>query len=633
VSARTPGVRPRLLAVLVSLIALAVLGPWLSDLEWRGEAGSTVGAVLEGRPFSQPERAGYLILGIAADALLPSSTTRALNILGLVTGVLAALAVGRLRSALTRGGTPLDRLLEPLVTATALVASGPFLVRAVSADPAAVEVFLAATAAALAWTGRFPSGMAVFGLLLFVSSRAFLTLPMLLFAPRPRGDLRTGLVALVPWLLYALILRPGLHPSGDPAPARDAFREALVLAIGVGGIITLAAVGGAVGLIRGGPHRRFVFGLLATMLLHLVLLVPRAGWVESAVPLTPWWAVLAGSGVGSLRRAATRVLRLPLGRPAAGFGLLILALNLGLAVRYDAAPTWRRASHYRALCRELRQALVNPHRLAGGWHELKLFEVATDSRSRAWAPIPGAPFPDRPLAVGEREVIDRALGDSHLLLLRRLRFAVILAQDSLGTAQILKPVFKPVPDEEIPLEKRQQGAGEPRPAGGVATFCDELVLERTDVVMSPQRQAGGLVTVRLHWHAKWPGGGLPAAVDGERVAPALRVATSVVDAGGRVGPDLSHWLAFGLAGLRELGGRRFDEVLIFRLPPEFRPGDYGVEVAVYEPLAGDAAALDHDLGFFRQRRHAVRTGGIPPGVTPRSVRAASFRLQLPALAR
>jgi hypothetical protein len=111
------------------------------------------------------------------------------------------------------------------------------------------------------------------------------------------------------------------------------------------------------------------------------------------------------------------------------------------------------------------------------------------------------------------------------------------------------------------------------------------------------------------------------------------VATSVVDAGGRIGQDLTHCLAFGLVELAELGGRGFDEMLVFRLPPGFGPGDYGVEVAVYEPLAGDAAALDLDLGFFRQRRYPARTGGLPPGVTPQSVRAASFRLPAPALMR
>ncbi len=113
----------------------------------------------------------------------------------------------------------------------------------------------------------------------------------------------------------------------------------------------------------------------------------------------------------------------------------------------------------------------------------------------------------------------------------------------------------------------------------------------------------------------------------------LRVAMAVVDAGGRIVQDLTHELAHGLASLGELGGRRFSETVTFLVPGESGPGDYGVEVAVYEPLAGDAAALEHELGFFRQRRLGLSTGGIPPGVTPGSVRALSIRLKFPATPR
>ena len=133
-SARTPGARPRLLAVLVTLLALAILLPWLSPTQWRGEGVLAVMAVRDGRPFGQLERAGYLILGMVADNILPTPTSRDLNLLGLLGGVLAALAVARFRSALARGGAPIDRLLEPLAAALALLSVGPLLARMPSAE-------------------------------------------------------------------------------------------------------------------------------------------------------------------------------------------------------------------------------------------------------------------------------------------------------------------------------------------------------------------------------------------------------------------------------------------------------------------------------------------------------------------
>jgi hypothetical protein len=105
---------------------------------------------------------------------------------------------------------------------------------------------------------------------------------------------------------------------------------------------------------------------------------------------------------------------------------------------------------------------------------------------------------------------------------------------------------------------------------------------------------------------------------------------NVVDAGGRVRLDLTHWLVHGLLDPAELGGRRFTEILIFQLPEDWSAGDYGLEVAVYEPGPGDRTVLDLGLGTFGQHRFPVRIGANPPGVTPGSVRAASFRLQAPA---
>jgi hypothetical protein len=331
-----------------------------------------------------------------------------------------------------------------------------------------------------------------------------------------------------------------------------------------------------------------------------------------------------------------RIARVPLGPAAAALGLAILIANLGLSVRCVAGPAWRRASTYRELCRDLKQVLVTPHRLAGARDDLALFALATDFQARAWAPIPGPPFSPAPLTAKERFALDTALARGSVLFNRRLRFSVVLTQDSLGTSQILAD------GDGLRGKKRAEWIGEgssrwdtlPVEEPLIAVFGEELVLERVEIVTPPRSEPGGLATVLLHWRADWQHGALPASPGNRgRAVRALRVATSVVDAGGRIGQDLTHWLGFGLVDLEELGGRRINESIVFRLPSEFGPGDYGVEVAVYEPLAGDSAALDLDLGFFRQRRYAVRTGGIPPGVTPSSVRAISFRLPAAGFAR
>src|SRR5688572_19173707 len=131
VTSRSP--RPRTMAILVVLLAVTALLPWVRSLQWRGEGVVNVALVRGGRPFAEPSHAGYLILGMAAESLLPSRTSADLNHASFVFTVLAVLAVARLRSVLARGGAPVDRMLEPLATALALVAAGPWVVRALSA--------------------------------------------------------------------------------------------------------------------------------------------------------------------------------------------------------------------------------------------------------------------------------------------------------------------------------------------------------------------------------------------------------------------------------------------------------------------------------------------------------------------
>lgn len=606
-SARTPGAKPRLLAVLVTLLAVVILVPWLSSTQWRGQGVAAVMAVRDGRPFGQPERAGYLILGMAADTILPTPTSRDLNLLGVLGGVLATLAVARFRSVLARGGAPIDRLLEPLAAALALLSVGPLLARMPSADAVSIEVLLAAVAAALAWTGRLPSGLLVFGALLFVSSRSLVALPILLAAPRLRGDLRSGFLALGPWIVYALVLRPGFVTPGDPAAERNLAGEALALLVGYGGVIVMAAIGAGVGIARGGPHRRYVLGVLATLVAVVFLLAPRAGWVEASLLLAPWLAVLAGSGVGSLRRAASRVTRVSLGPIGAALGVALLGFNLALAVRHGAGPVWRQANRFPQFATNLGQSLAGPLELAADWDHGMLYGLVTDFRRKPWPELASGPFPDRPLDGERRAALDAAIRERSAVLLRRFRYAMVLPKSPAGVAQILNP--------------------ETRPAiGQLARFGEALVLEQVDTVLPIGRRPGGLLSVRVHWRATWPAGALPPGPEGHP-ARSLRVAMSVVDAGGQVRLDLTHWLAHGLLDLSELGGRRFNDILIFQLPFDWDAGDYGIEIAVYEPGSAAATGLDLELGPVGQHRLPVRIGANPPGVTPGSVRAASFRLQ------
>ena len=87
----------------------------------------------------------------------------------------------------------------------------------------------------------------------------------------------------------------------------------------------------------------------------------------------------------------------------------------------------------------------------------------------------------------------------------------------------------------------------------------------------------------------------------------------------------------GLYDLPDLGGQRFEELLVGYLPASFEPGDYGVEVAVYMPRPGESAAHELELWGIGEAPLPVVSRGTPRGVTREAVRGASFRLdpQLP----
>jgi hypothetical protein len=256
-------------------------------------------------------------------------------------------------------------------------------------------------------------------------------------------------------------------------------------------------------------------------------------------------------------------------------------------------------------------ALTRPFHLAGGWEDLRFLDQAIDFGVRPWELVqPVVSLPDRVLSGPARAVIDTSLHEVDVLLLRRANQAVPLIADPRGLAQIIK--------QEPP------GPPLPPPTGtGLALFGNALVLERIECVLPPDRAPGGLVSLRMHWQTRWSRGERPEEVGEEP----LRVATRIVDASGRVAVDLTHWVAHGLVPIPELGGTRFEEIVVGAVPVDSGPGDYGVEVAVYRPLAGEAAALALDLGSRRQAHLPVVTAGLPPGVTPQSVRAASFRLE------
>ena len=606
----SPTPRPRVMAVIVVLLAVAALLPWVQGLQWRGEGVVNVALVRGGRPFAELSHAGYRILGMAVESLLPGRTSADLNHLGLVLAVLATFAVARLRSVLARGGAPVDRMLEPAAAAAALLAAGPWVVRALSADPTAAATVAGVAAVILAWTGRFARGAWMAVLLVGLASRTVLFLPLILGAPRVRGDLRAALVPLVLIAGYLAIAHPGLAPAGNPDGPPPLADDLVRLLVGMGGLLVMAFVGSGVALARGGLHRRFLLAVVVSLALHVLLLAPQVGLEEAMAPLAPWWAVLAGGGVASLGRAFGRARWLVLAPAGVGLGLAVLAAGLWLADRHQVAPTFRRARESTHFMRMSTEGLGRPFHLAGGWEDLRFLDQAIDFRVRPWELVqPVVPLPDRVLSGPARAVIDSSLHEVDVLLLRRTNQAVPLIADPRGLAQIIK--------QEPP------GPVPPLTGMGLAFFGNALVLERIECVLPPDRAPGGLVSLRMHWQARWPRGEHPE----EGGEEPLRVATRIVDASGRVAVDLTHWVAHGLIAMTDLGGTRFDELVVGAVPVDSGPGDYGVEVAVYRPLAGEAAALALDLGDRRQAHLPVVTAGLPPGVTPQSVRAASFRLE------
>jgi hypothetical protein len=610
----TSGARPRLLAAIVGLLALMALAPWLTELQWRGEGVAAVRAVRSGRPFAIPDRAGYLVVGMAAESLLPGRTSFNLNCLGFAAGVLGTLAIARFRSVLARGGAPIDRLIEPIATAVALLASGPWVLRVLSADPAGVETLIAGVAASLAWTGRLPQATWIATLLGLVSSRSIALAPILFGAPRVRGDLRAALPPLAIWIATSALRLPELPPSGELPPSL--VDDGLRLAVGFGGVAPLAAFGAVVGLARGGPHRRYVLSVLAAFV-SLLLLAGRAGVLEALVPLMPFAAVLAGGGLGSLRRAAARARRMALGPTAALLAFGLLAAGFAVATTREVAPIFRRAGEREDAFRAMALSLNRPYHMAGGWADRQLLDLALGFALPPWEPLPIGPLPDRIRTPGQRAEIASRLVTQDIVLLQRLGQAVPLPADPRGLAQLLKSGGDPVSGAT---------AAGPAPESSsvvdVAAFGSELALERMETVLASGRTAGSLISFRLHWRAAWPAGERPSAARGP-----LRVAMRIVDASGHVRLDLTHWLAHGLYDLPDLGGQRFEELLVGYLPASFEPGDYGVEVAVYTPRPGEAAAHELELWGIGEAPLPVVSRGIPRGVTREAVRGASFRLE------
>jgi hypothetical protein len=612
----TEGARPRLLAAIIGLLALIALAPWLHQVQWRGEGVEVVEAVRSGRPFAIPDRAGYVVLGMAAESLLPGRTSFNLNCLGLAAGVLGTLAIARFRSVLARGGTPLDRLLEPVATALALLAAGPWVVRSLSADSAGAETLLGGIAASLAWTGRLSQATWVASLLGLVSSRSVALVPILFGAPRVRGDLRAALWPLAIWVATSLVRLPGPPPGGELAPslADDGLR----LAVGLGGLAPLAAFGAVVGLARGGPHRRYVLAVLASGAL-LLALAGRAGLLEALVPLLPFAAVLAGGGLGSIRRAAARTREMALGPAAVVAALLLLAVGLLTTYRFEVAPIWRRAQHHHDDFRAFAHGLNRPYHLAAGWPDRQLLDLALGFALPPWERLPIAPLADRIRTHAEQAELDARLKTQDILLLQRLGQAVPLPADDRGLAQLLKS------GDSLQAAAGAGAAPATRPSSGplgLAEFGRELVLERMETVLAGGRTADNLITFRLHWRAAWPAGGRPRAARGP-----LRVAMRIVDASGRVRLDLTHWLIHGLYDLPDLGARQFEELIVGYLPRTFQPGDYGVEVGVYEVRPGEAAAHELELWGIGEAPLPVVSRGVPLGVTREAVRGASFRLE------
>ncbi|HWN82364.1 MAG TPA: hypothetical protein VNM87_09740 [Candidatus Udaeobacter sp.] len=601
----TAGARPRLLAMIVSILALAALVPWLSEVQWRGEGVALVQAVRQGRPFAIPDRAGYLILGMAADTLFPGRTSLDLNMLGGLTAVLGILAMARFRSVLARGGVPLDRLTEPVATALALLSAGPWVLRAMSADPAGLEALLGGLAGALAWTGRMPQGMWVATLLAGISGRALGLVPIFLFAPRVRGDLKLALVPLALWIGVSLVLRPGfphaLDPAGPPALGDDLLR----LGIGLVGMAPLAAVGVLVGLARGGPHRRFALALLAAAGL-LGFLGRRLGLAESLVPLLPFLAVAAGGGVGSIRRLAGRWRRMALGPAALLLALCVLGAGLVTAYTQQVAPMWRRAREVRDGYRAMTSGLNRPYHFGGGWEDRRLLDLALGFALPPWEALGMRPIPDHVLTPIERSTLDGHVRRQDVLLLQCRGQAIPLPADVRGLAQIFKA--GPAGENTAPYPTERE----------LAVFGSQLVLEDVQTVLARGRSAGGLITFRVHWRADWRAGESPGGP--------LRVAMRIVDGGGQVRLDMSHWLANGFLDSAALGQRRFEELVVGYLPDNLEAGDYGVEIGIYHPLPGERAAHEMQLWGLRESALPVVSRGVPLGVTAKAVRAASFRL-------
>jgi hypothetical protein len=230
-----------------------------------------------------------------------------------------------------------------------------------------------------------------------------------------------------------------------------------------------------------------------------------------------------------------------------------------------------------------------------------LLDLAMGFALPPWEPLSLRPLPDHVLTPVERTAIDGHLRRHDVLILQRRGQAIPLAADVRGLAQVFK-------------DEGAAGAHE------LAVYGGNLVLEDVQTVLARGRSADGLITLRLHWRAEWPGGAPPAA------SP-LRVAMRIVDGSGQVRLDLTHWLANGLEDPAALGQRRFEELLVGYLPASLEAGDYGVEIGVYRPLPGETAAHELQLWGWGAAPIPVESRGVPVGVTPEAVRAASFRLE------
>jgi hypothetical protein len=588
---------PRLLPLLILVIALVLYLPWLSEHEWQGSAVSTIEQVADARPLLDDGRTLYTVLAIAVDTLLPGSTTLALNLLSLIGTVLAAIAVARLRVRLH----PASSIIEPLVAACAFMVTGLVWRQAVAADAVSWELAVTVFAASLAWGGRPVAGMACFQLALLVSARAILNLPVMLLAIRRREDWKPALAWLLPWLLMAAIVRPRLLPVGEVVGIGNALRvDGLVTLLATSGVALLAAVG-AVGAARGWTGgRRFLAGALLAVLLHLVVLGRVATWGLGYVSLTPWLAVLAAGVVGMLRSSGERWFGAGRWAAVGLVGALVVCTG-AVSWRHLVAPTLERAARFHALSRDL-AAAYRGIRVTGEWSAVRLFEHANRDRLRvrtvrAWAPLDR----DRPAGPAARMAVDRLLLDGDLLLLFDQRLAARLSGGQSAVTQLVE-------DRSAESERADQRLG---------TYAGGLALDHVGMV-PPRPRPGSLLTLRVAWD-------ILDRTASERPLP--KVAIAVVDGRGAVRSACSYWLGLGLVGQDALQpGRQLHEDVMIRLDDDLEPGEYGVEVALYEPERGDGMLRDLELDLGRQRRRVIVAGAAPRGVTASALRAATMRI-------